>query len=682
MNHTAERIEVAAYPTWRDQVGGWQRRLAAVDWQPWIIVGFAAFLRLLLLGMKPPHFDEGINGWFVDQMVHNGFYRYDPTNYHGPLHFYVLFIFQTLFGRNIWALRLPVVIVSITCVWLTLKYEPIVGRRVSRWAAIAMAVSPGFVFYGRYSIHEVWMLLFSMLMILGLFGLWRLGTRGYLWCVGMGLTGMILTKETYVIHASCAAIAILVVWISTHLPQPIQATKKSATKRTVSGDLAILLGAFSILAVFLPWASSGDTVYKGPVLYELGSAGKGIWIVLGAGIAIVVSSFVLKANRFIGLAGGALQFFTIIYMCGHLPEESELGIGGVVNLILSIALMVSVLLSPTRKYTWKSADPLPDGQRALQQWDYLDLAVVIAVGAILIVILYSGTFLNWSGVKGIYEAYAAWAKTGQQGQSGHEKPWGYWLKLLSRYEWPLLFGLAIALFAQFFRSVSLRYLAVYGVGTLIAYSIVKYKTPWCIISIVWPFLFTFGAATVLVPKIWQRATEIAMTVLLCFSLGSSVYLNYFRCSTFASDDWNKQKSLPENLSQFFASEPYVYVQTYNDIFKLTRPVLALAKRDPVYYQMIGHMVRTSSYPLPWIFDDFPNVGYYEHDNLPPKLDADFLLVQQDKIEEVEKKLQNSYFTDPLTVRPYQDTSKLYLDAKRFKDFFPGRAPEFKGHGPG
>ncbi len=47
--------------------------------------------------MKPPHFDEGINGWFVDQMRKNGFYRYDPTNYHGPLHFYILFLAQVAF---------------------------------------------------------------------------------------------------------------------------------------------------------------------------------------------------------------------------------------------------------------------------------------------------------------------------------------------------------------------------------------------------------------------------------------------------------------------------------------------------------------------------------------------------------------------------------------------------------
>ena len=123
----------------------------------------------------------------------------------------MLLLSQALFGRNVWALRLPVVLVSIICVWLTLKFEPFVGRSVSRIAALAMAVSPGFVFYGRYSIHEVWLLLFSMLFVLGLLGLWKFGTPNYLWCAGMGLTGMILTKETYIIHLGCAVIAVPVV---------------------------------------------------------------------------------------------------------------------------------------------------------------------------------------------------------------------------------------------------------------------------------------------------------------------------------------------------------------------------------------------------------------------------------------------------------------------------------------
>ena len=494
-------------------------RARQIDWTPWAIVALGAFLRFLLVGIKPPHFDEGINGWFVDQMVKNGFYRYDPTNYHGPLHFYVLFVFQTLFGRNVWAIRLPVILASIFSIHLTMKFEPFVGRNVSRLAALAMAVSPAFVFYGRYSIHEVWLLLFSMLFILGLLGLWQRGTVNYLWCAGMGFAGMILTKETYIIHVGCAVIAGVVLWVSHKITK------------------------------------------------------------------------------------------------------------------------------------------LPDPRPARQSWTYLDLIAVAGVGLAAIIFFYSGAFLNWPGVTGLYKTFDAWFKTGAEG-AGHDKPWYYWLMLIGRYEQPILLGLLLCVCCQFFKNISVRYLAIYGVGVLMAYSIVKYKTPWCIISIVWPLLFLFGALVLLVPEALRRAAYIAAGILLAVSLFLSVRLNYFRCTT--------------------DTEPYVYVQTYNDVWKLTKPLLRLAKSNPTYYQLVGHLIRTSTYPLPWMLGDFSRVGYYEHNNMPAKVDADFLIVQEDKIADVEAKLQETYYTEPLTIRPYQDPSKLYLNAKVFHKIFPDRVPNFSG----
>ena len=109
--------------------------------------------------------------------------------------------------------------------------------------------------------------------------------------------------------------------------------------------------------------------------------------------------------------------------------------------------------------------------------------------------------------------------------------------------------------------------------------------------------------------------------------------------------------------------------------------LKLAQQNPVYYQLVGHIIRTSAYPLPWILGDFTRIGYYENNNLPGAIDADFLVVQEDKIAEIEGKLKNTYYTMPFTIRPYQDTSKLYLDAKVFKNFFKDRAPDFVGRGP-
>lgn len=508
----------------RDQLDAFKARLAETGWTPFLILGLAIFFRFLLLGIKPPHFDEGINGWFVDaHIVKDGFYRYDPTNYHGPLHFYTLFLSETLFGRNLWALRLPVVLVSIICVWLCLKFEPLFGRNASRLAALAMAISPGFVFYGRYSIHEAWLELFSMMFILGLLGLWKFGTVRYLWCAGMGIAGMILTKETYIIHIGCAALAVPVAMLSNSLK--------------------------------------------------------------------------------------------------------------------------------------RAFEPKP----ARQTWTYVDLAMVSLVGVALIVFFYSGTFFHWSGVKGIFQAYSAWFATGHEGH-GHEKPWHYWVtKLMVRYEWPVLLGFIFCLFCQTFKNLGLRYLAIYGTGTLVAYSIVHYKTPWCIISIAWPFLFIFASVILNAPARHKLLANAVIGVTLVYSLAQAIWLNYFNCTT--------------------DSEPYVYVQTYNDIRKFTDPLLKMAKRDPANYHLTGSIIRSSSYPLPWILGDFSRVGYYEKGNLPGKVDGDFLLVEEERIKEVEDKLQDTYYTDTLKIRAFQETSKAYFKASVFKDLFPNRTPEFKGKNP-
>src|SRR5881397_479902 len=256
-NSSADGGALADFPSSRDYLRAWKARLAQTDWIVWLILGLAVFLRFFLLGIKPPHFDEGINGWFVDQMVKNGFYRYDPTNYHGPLHFYVLLLSETLFGRNVWALRLPVLLVSIGCVWLALKFEALVGRNVSRLAALAMAVSPGFVFYGRYAIHEVWLQFFSTTFILGLLGLWKLGRVNYLWYAGMGIAGMILTKETYAIHVACAVIAIPVLAVSIALSRVPDLKPAKQTWTYIDLAMVIIVGAAAILffysGTFLNW---------------------------------------------------------------------------------------------------------------------------------------------------------------------------------------------------------------------------------------------------------------------------------------------------------------------------------------------------------------------------------------------------------------------------------------------
>src|SRR5262249_8788562 len=146
-------------------------------------------------------------------MAKNGYYSSDLINYQGPLNFYVPFTSRMAFGRNLWALRLPVVVVSLLTIFWIFLFRPFFGRAICYLASLAMAISPGFIFYNRYSIHETWLVFFLIVTLWGLLGIWASKEPKYFWGSILGVTGMILTKETYVIHLFaliCAGIGLAI----------------------------------------------------------------------------------------------------------------------------------------------------------------------------------------------------------------------------------------------------------------------------------------------------------------------------------------------------------------------------------------------------------------------------------------------------------------------------------------
>ena len=207
-----------------------------------------------------------------------------------------------------------------------------------------------------------------------------------------------------------------------------------------------------------------------------------------------------------------------------------------------------------------------------------------------------------------------------------------------------------------------RGLAIYGCGALAAYSMVPYKTPWCIVSLAWPFLLLFGYGVALAARRFPRGAGITAALLLAASLGEAIRLNYFHYTD--------------------TTEPYVYVQTLPDVEELMEPLGRLVKEDPAHYQLVGNIIMDSYHPLPWLLGDFPHINYYADKASPDKMDADFLLVEESRIDDVENSLREEYFTEDLTLRDAQDPSKLYLSVKKFRPLYPGRAADFAPKGPG
>jgi hypothetical protein len=306
---------------------------------------------------------------------------------------------------------------------------------------------------------------------------------------------------------------------------------------------------------------------------------------------------------------------------------------------------------------WKFVSPPnPGWPLAKQDWTRDDVVTALGVSALVIVFFYSGTFLDFRAVSGLWETHAAWFKTGMEA-GGHEKtaydlvgPLNYyWLALMARcFEWPALLGVVAGLRYIFPSDSRYRYIAIASAGTLLAYSIVSYKTPWCIISMLWPFYLLLGAVIQeAVSKTHRRVLWWIAVPLLAASLAYSARLNFF---VFTDD-----------------SEPYVYVQTYEDIDWVTKPILKVAKSEPDGYQMEGAIMLGSYYPLPWIFGDFTRIGYFNKETPPPRWDYDFLMIDAASEVEIEPKLARAYLKIPFRLRSGQEPCTAYLAADKFED---------------
>src|SRR4030095_11574212 len=103
------------------------------------IIAVAAFLRLYYLDLVPFHHDEGVNGNFLVRLVREGFYHYDPANYHGPTLYYfstiipwtLRYLFgvdaQNAYGLTTYNIRLVPALFGLGTIWLVLSLSRQLG---------------------------------------------------------------------------------------------------------------------------------------------------------------------------------------------------------------------------------------------------------------------------------------------------------------------------------------------------------------------------------------------------------------------------------------------------------------------------------------------------------------------------------------------------------------------------
>jgi len=162
------------------------------------IFAVAVVLRFAVLDLKLFHHDEAIHAWFSFRLLHDGIWSYDPS-YHGPVLYYVTAGMFSLFGESDLVGRLIPSLLGclVILLLLPLQRHGFLGRRETLVAALFLALSPDMVYFSRFLRHDIFMLFFTMLLVVALFLYLDTGKGSYAILAALGAAGGLCSKEEF-----------------------------------------------------------------------------------------------------------------------------------------------------------------------------------------------------------------------------------------------------------------------------------------------------------------------------------------------------------------------------------------------------------------------------------------------------------------------------------------------------
>ncbi len=248
---------------------------------------------------------------------------------------------------------------------------------------------------------------------------------------------------------------------------------------------------------------------------------------------------------------------------------------------------------------------------AINLW-HLASALIVCLG--IAAIFFSSFFANASGPLDSIRTYAPWVHRAA-GASPHIHPWYFYLRRLLFFRigtgpvWTEGFILILAIIgaiAGFRRRLLaganasfVRFLGIYVFLLTAFYSLLAYKTPWCLLSFWHGAILLAGVgAGVLIQTATHRSWRILVALVL---LGGAVHLAWqaWRADTlYAADRRN----------------PYVYSQTSPDLFRLVDQIQGLAAADNRGPQLVVKVMAQEGdyWPLPWYLRRFKQTGWWDH----------------------------------------------------------------------
>lgn len=283
------------------------------------------------------------------------------------------------------------------------------------------------------------------------------------------------------------------------------------------------------------------------------------------------------------------------------------------------------------------------------------LAVGVGVAAVISLLLFSSFLTHWRGPLDAVWAYALFLGRGAATDNPHHHPLHFYLSVLTysrpvpRLVWgeDMILGLGLAgaavawVWPKHLKAspAAVRLLSVYTVLLTLIYSVIPYKTTWCLLSFWhgWILLAGVGAAALIG---WPRRGWQRLLLALLFTAGAA---------QLAQRAWRASCRYPTAVRN-----PYVYAQTGMDLLRLVDRVNALSTVAPEAKNLRIHVIAPpdQTWPLPWYLRRFTRVGYWTA-VAPEALMADpgVIIVSPEMEKDLPEDLLRHYVSEYYGLRP-------------------------------
>ena len=241
-------------------------------------------------------------------------------------------------------------------------------------------------------------------------------------------------------------------------------------------------------------------------------------------------------------------------------------------------------------------------------WNWKHAALALGATFIIWLLLFSSFFTNFTGLLDSARTYLPWLKRAG-GHSPHIHPWSFYLERLAWFhpakspvwsEGLILILAAVGVVASFVgkKSPLLRFLALYTIILTAIYSVISYKTPWCLLNFYFGMILLAGIGAATVVEFFRA--RLSKSVMVAVLLGLTLQLSW--------QAWRANCFYPADRRN-----PYVYAQTVPDFLNLAQRIEGIARVSPAGYETIVKTIAPQSdyWPLPWYLRRFQHLGWYE-----------------------------------------------------------------------